>query len=355
MDENKSVVNAAASASQRFVSTVMREFTSSSGELNITPYQESLIQGYFIGCDKALRYLEDKRQKDARQDNDYGEKARKKLPFTWTNVNIGADLAQSIAIFAKNNLSMMVKNHLFPVPYLNSKNGKYDLTFQEGYEGLKYKALKYSLFEIVDFEAELLYSNDKFKIIKDCLNGSAYELEITNPFDRGSMIGGFAYIRFKDPRQNKLFTMSKTEIDEVKKKAPSKSFWNDWYDQMALKTIVRRASKLVTLDPKKFDEYYFLMEKYNRSAEERELAEDLRQHANRETINVTPLEQPAAAIPERTQPVQAKVEMPVQDEALPASQYTGVDMAAGRDVTVQASAQAETIGPEIPEDFKVEF
>ena len=146
----------------------------------------------------------------------------------------------------------------------------------------------------------------------------------------------------------------KQEIDEVKKKAPSKNFWNDWYNQMALKTIVRRASKLVTLDPKKFDEYYYLMEKFNRSAEERELAEDLRLHANRETINVTPMEQEPepAAIPERTQPVKTKVEMPspAQTEPEPAPQYTGVDM--GKDVT---PAQAEPIGPDLPDEFKVEF
>ena len=89
-------------------------------------------------------------------------------------------------------------------------------------EGLKYKAVKYSLFEIVDFEADLLYANDKFKVIKDPYKGASYQLEIANPFDRGKMIGGYAYIRFKDSRQNKLFTMSKDEIDAVKSKAQNR-------------------------------------------------------------------------------------------------------------------------------------
>ena len=350
MNENENaanVANYAASASQRFVSTVMREFTSSSGKMDITPYQESLIQGYFIACDKALRYLEEKRQKDAA---DGDKKAAQKLPYTWENINIGADLAQSIAIFAKNNLSILVKNHFYPIPRLNGKNGRYDLTFQEGYEGLKYKAVKYSLFEIVDFEAELLYSNDKFKIIKDCYNGSAYELEIANPFDRGNMIGGYAYIRFKDPRQNKLFTMSKAEIDAVKDTAQTQTFWKPFYNEMALKTVVRRATKLVILDPKKFDDYYLLMQKYNNDAAEADLANELREKANREPINVTPIETPPASIPEHAQPVQQMAEIPVPMQNEPAPQYAGVDM--GKDVT---QAQAEPIGPDIPDEFKLDF
>ena len=345
MNENKEVgmmVQKTASASQRFVDMVIREFTTSSGKLDITPYQKSLIQGYFVGCDKALRYLEDKRQKDAKGTDKFAVAAQKKLPYTWDNVNIGADLAQSIATFAKSNLNMMVKNHLFPVPYLNGKNGKYDLTFQEGYEGLKYKAIKYSLFPIVDIEADLLYANDKFKMIKDCYKGAAYELEISDPFDRGKLKGGYAYIRFEDPRRNKLIVLTKADIDEVKEKAPSKKFWNDWYKEMALKTIVRRASKTVQLDPKKFDDYYFLMEKFNGDAAEMELAQEIHQNANRETINVTPMEPQPAAIPERTQPVQKQVETPAQEQAEPEPVPVAVQ-------------QGEVFGEIIPDNVELGF
>ena len=311
------VANYAASASQRFIGTVMREFTSSSGKNDITPYQESLIQGYFIACDKALRYLEDKRLKEAEDGN---KSAKAKLPYTWENVNIGADLAQSIVIFAKNNLSILVKNHFFPIPRLNGKNKKYDMTFQEGYEGLKYKAVKYSLFEIVDFEADLLYANDEFKVIKDAYKGASYQLEIANPFDRGKMIGGYAYIRFKDSRQNKLFTMSKAEIDAVKSKAQTDVFWKNYYNEMALKTVVRRASKLVLLDPKKFDDYYMLMEKFNNDAAEADLANELREKANREPINVTPVDPPPAAIPESTSYADHPVMQPVVQQPQPVVQ-----------------------------------
>ena len=62
MSENKempTVAAAAPSASQRFTNVVMREFTKSSGNVNLTQHQQNLIQGYFIGCDNALRAAEE--------------------------------------------------------------------------------------------------------------------------------------------------------------------------------------------------------------------------------------------------------------------------------------------------------
>ena len=272
------------------------------------------------------------------------------MPYKWENVNIGPDLAQSIATFAKLNLNMMAKNHLFPIPYYNSKNQKYDMQFQIGYEGLKYEALKYSLFKIVDIQADFIYSNDSFEIIKDAINGESYRLKINNPFDRGQIIGGYGYAVYDDPRQNKLIVMSKKDIDDVKKKAKSQAFWKDYYNEMALKTIVRRICKRVPLDPKKFDDYYRLMQKFDGDSAEADLARELRENANREPINVTPIETPPASIPERTQPVQQMAEIPVPMQNEPAPQYAGVDM--GKDVT---QAQAEPIGPDIPDEFKLDF
>ncbi|MBQ9257218.1 MAG: recombinase RecT [Acidaminococcaceae bacterium] len=347
------VANVAASASQRFVGTVMREFTSSSGQLNITPYQESLIQGYFVACDKALRYLENKRLKDAEGNSKYAQDAAKRLPYKWENVNIGADLAQSIAQLAKLNISTMVRNHLFPVPYLNGKDGKYDMTFQEGYEGLKYKAIKYSLFPIVDIECDLLYTNDKFSMIKDCYKGDSYELRITDPFDRGAMKGGYAYIRFEDSRQNKLLVMSKEEIDKIREKAKSQAFWKDWYNEMALKTIVRKASKMVMLDPKKFDEYYLLMEKFNEDAAEADLANEIRKNANRDPINVTPVDPPPTAIPEHTQPMAQPVMQPVVQQPQPVVQQP-VAQAPFQEVPFPGE-QPPFPGENPPEDVLVDF
>ena len=138
MNENKEVattIAAAPSAGQRFTDVIMREFTNSTGMVNLTQHQRNLIQGYFIGCDNALQTAEAKRQKDAKRQDRWGEEARNKTPYTWNNVNIDGKLAQRVVVYAKLGLDMTLPNHLFAIPYMNGKNGKYDLNFQEGYRG----------------------------------------------------------------------------------------------------------------------------------------------------------------------------------------------------------------------------
>ena len=357
MNENKEmapVVAAVPSASQRFTDVIMREFTQSTGNVKLTPHQRNLIQGYFIGCDNALQTAEAKRQADAAKGGDWGAKAAAKTPYTWNNVNIDSKLAQRVVVYAKLGLDMTLPNHLFAIPRMNGKTKKYDMNFQEGYRGKEIKTKKYSYYAIRNVAYELVYKNDVFKPHKRgaCHTMDSYEFEITNPFDRGELVGGFAYIEFDDPQRNILLIMSKADIEKRRKVAMSQDFWNKWYDEMALKTIVSAACSKVTLDPEKIDPDFRIMQQSESDAEEAQLAEEIQQNANREPINVTPVEPEPAAIPERTQTVPAKVEMPVQDEAAPAPQYVGVDMASGRDMTVQG---VQTIGPEVPEDIKLNF
>ena len=363
MNESKEVaktIAAAPSASQRFTDVVMREFTNSTGNVNVTPHQKNLIQGYFIGCDNALRAAEEKRLKKAAKDDKWGEMARKQLPYTWKNVNIDAQLAQRIVAYAKLGLDMTLPNNLSAQPFMNGKNEKYDLLFWEEYRGRELKTKKYSFYPIKNIRYELVFSNDEFKVgKKDAFHTQdSYEFNIKNPFDRGTMVGGFAYVEFVEPQRNILLIMSKAEIDKHKAASPSggKGFWENWYNEMALKTIVHKICKQVTLDPEKIDPDFRIMQQNQRDAEEAQLAEEIQQNANRETINVTAMEPDPepAAIPERTQPVQAKVEMPAQAQAEPepATQYVGVDMAAGRDMTVQGG---QTVGPEVAEEIKLGF
>ena len=324
MNENKEmapVVAAAPSASQRFTNVIMREFTNSTGNVNMTPHQKNLIQGYFIGCDNALRAAEEKRLKKAAKDDKWGEAARNQLPYTWKNVNIDAQLAQRIVAYAKLGLDMTLPNNLSAQPFMNGKNNKYDLLFWEEYRGRELKTKKYSFYPIKNMRYELVFSNDEFKVgKKDAFHTQeSYEFNITNPFDRGKLLGGFAYIEFDDPQRNILLIMSKADIDKHKAASPSggKGFWENWYNEMALKTIVHKVCKQVTLDPEKIDPDFRIMQQNQRDAEEALLAEEIQQNANRETINVTPAEPEQEAIPERTQPVQKQVEMPAQAQAEP--------------------------------------
>ncbi len=323
MNESKEVAKTVAaappSASQRFTDVIMREFTNSTGNVKLTQHQRNLIQGYFIGCDNALQAAEQKRIAEAKKGGDWGAQNAAKTPYTWNNVNIDGKLAQRVVVYAKLGLDMTLPNHLFAIPYMNGKNKKYDLNFQEGYRGKEIKTKKYSYYSIRNIAYELVYSNDVFKPYKRgaCHTMDSYEFEIKNPFDRGTLVGGFAYIEFDDPQRNILLIMSKADIEKRHKVAKSKDFWDKWYDEMALKTVVSAACGKVTLDPEKIDPDFRIMQQSESDAEEAQLAEEIRQNANRETINVTPVEPQPVSIPERTQPVQKQVEMPAQAQAEP--------------------------------------
>ena len=80
----------------------------------MTDYQRRLIQGYFIGIDRALKVEEERRiaKNAANRDHTYDEP----LAVTWNNVNLN-DLAMSLVHYARIGLDMMQDNHLFPIPY----------------------------------------------------------------------------------------------------------------------------------------------------------------------------------------------------------------------------------------------
>ena len=347
MNEGKEVaktIAAAPSASKRFTDVIMREFTQSTGNVNLTPHQRNLIQGYFIGCDNALQAAEHKRLSEAAKGGDWGAKNAEKTPYTWNNVNIDGKLAQRVVVYAKLGLDMTLPNHLFAIPYMNGKNKKYDLNFQEGYRGKEIKTKKYSFYSVRNMRYELVYSNDEFKVgKKDAFHTQdTYEFNIKNPFDRGTLIGGFAYIEFDDPQRNILLVMSKDDIEKRHKVAKSKDFWEKWYDEMALKTVVSAACGKVTLDPEKIDPDFRIMQQSENDTAEAELAEEIRQNANREPINVTPAEPEPAYIPERTRPVQQAAPAVVVPE--PVSQPAA-----------EKAEQPSLLGVEVPPDEVVEF
>ena len=175
-------------ASERFTGMVINEFQGNVGQLNLNEYQKQLIRNYFIGIDNALKIAEERRS--------YSKKKANDPAITWQNVNMNK-LAVDVVQNAKLGLDMAVTNHLSVVPYLNGKTNKYDLNLMPGYEGLRYVAIKYAIYPIIDIRVELVHKNDSFKMItKNNVDG--YEFDITNPFDRGEVTGGFGYIRYHD-------------------------------------------------------------------------------------------------------------------------------------------------------------
>lgn len=95
-------------------------------------------------------------------------------------------------------------------------------------------------------EAFSVYDKDVFKLI----NGEVTH-EVTDPFgDRGKVIGYYAVCQFSDGTK-KYEVMSKTEVDNVRKRsrASNNGPWVTDYDAMAKKTVFKRLTKWLPVTP----------------------------------------------------------------------------------------------------------
>lgn len=303
--------------SERFTNTVLKEFGSNvAGALQVTDYQRQLIQGYFIGIDRALKMAEEARIR--KNENNRDHKYDNNLPVTWANTNLN-DLALDVVHYARMGLDMMQDNHLFPIPYKNNKTNKYDVTLMPGYNGIQYIAEKYAVEKPLAVTIELVYSTDTFKPIKKSKDNKveSYEFEINNAFDRGSIVGGFGYIEYADPVKNKLIIMTRKDIEKRKPAYASAEFWggtakvwengkqieketDGWYEEMCLKTLKREvySAKHIPRDPKKIDDNYQYMKMREARYAEMEAQAEIDDHANTIIIDTTPEEPRQLAVPQ---------------------------------------------------------
>ena len=264
--------------SERFVNMVIHEFTDKYCQnIQLTNYQKSLGRGYFRCIDKMLKTAEENRQRSNASNKDH--RYDNPLPFTWNNVDREM-LAVDAVYNARLGLDMEQPNHLHPIAFKNNKTNKYTINLLLGYNGKIYLAEKYALVPPKSVTYNLVYSKDTFRVIKKGLNQpfDSYEFEITSPFDRGEIIGGFGYIEYEDSSKNELIIMTKKDIDKRKPRFASANFWGGevtewkngqkatelkegWYEEMCRKTLIREVygQKHIPLDPKKIDtEYYRL-------------------------------------------------------------------------------------------------
>ncbi len=297
--------------SEKFTNKVLHEFGSNvAGALQVTDYQRTLIQGYFISIDRALKVAEENRVRKNQNNNDH--KYDNNLPVVWANVNL-PDLALDVVHYARMGLDMMQDNHLSPIPYKNNKTQQYDVTLMPGYNGVRYIAEKYAVEAPVAVTVELVYKTDTFRPIKKSVRNKveAYEFEITNPFDRGDVVGGFGYIEYSDPTKNQLIIMTMRDIEKRKPKYASAEFWggkktewangkktevdvDGWFEEMCRKTLVREvySAKHIPRDPKKVDDAYQYMKMREARYAEIEAQAEIDQNANVILIDSTPA-QPA--------------------------------------------------------------
>lgn len=311
--ENAVAETATESIGTRFTKKVLAQFASNTGsQIAVTEFQRRLIQGYFIQIDRALAVAEEARVAKNAKNRDH--KWDETLPVTWKFVNL-QDLAMDLVRYARMGLDMQCENMLFPIPYKNNKTNLYDVTLMPGYNGIRYVAMKYALHKPKADTIELVYSNDKFAPHpKDSRHPVAsYEFEITNPFDRGDIVGGFGYLEYDDPTQNELIVMPMAAIRKRMPKYASAEFWGGtkqvynketskkedttvegWLDEMCRKTLIREvfSAKHIVRDPEKLDEDYRVMKAREIAYSEIQAEAEIQEQANTVLIDTAP--QPAA-------------------------------------------------------------
>lgn len=347
-----------ANMSERFMQKVIHEFSGSVGEFQITEYQRQLIQGYFIGVDRALKTAEAERVRKNEKNIDR-DKYDNPIPVTWANVNM-ADLALDVVHYARLGLDTMQANFITPIPYLNKKAGRYDINLMLGYNGIKYIAEKFALCPPKSVTIELVYSTDNFKPHKKGRGNDveSYDFEITNPFDRGHIIGGFGYIEYDDPKKNELVLMSMKDIEKRKPEYASANFWggkanewkngkkvevnkDGWLDEMCRKTLIREvySPKHILLDPRKVDDSYQYMKQ--REARLAEAQDDMRRIID-VTANTVPVEQ-VKELPAQAAPPQLSL-------GIPAPTFASAPQTAAAYKEPAASPTSQAVPPPIADE-----
>jgi len=262
---------------EKFTSLVVREFGSTiSDSLEMTPYQRHLAQHLFIKIDATLKDLEAKRSSE-------------RQPIVWNNINLN-----KLAIDAVHRIDLgldaLIANHIHPIPYWNSKEGKYDLDLRIGYAGKDLYRRRMAVNEPQDIIYELVYSADGFIPIKRTLKNSveSYEFEVTKPFDRGDIVGGFGYIVYADSHKNQLVIVTEKDFQKSQAMAKTQDFWTRNPVEMRYKTLVLRVTEKLQVDPRKVNESYLAVEAADDEAAEIEIEDEISENANKDVIDVDP-------------------------------------------------------------------
>lgn len=240
--EQPAIAKPQAAVSERFLADVERQFQAELGAgPRFTALERRLVQHMYLAVDQALKTAEADRVK----------KNKPGAEFTWHNIDrqkLALDTVHRVSL----GLDALVPGHLWPVTYFNSAKGLYDVDLRIGYIGRDYVTRRFALEEPVDITYELVYSTDEFKALPRSATRDVegYEFEITSPFERGEIVGGFGYVTYEDPRKNRLILVTKRDFKRAKDASKS-HFWNDNDVEMHLKTIYHRVAGKIPLDPAK--------------------------------------------------------------------------------------------------------
>lgn len=116
---------------------------------------------------------------------------------------------------------------------------KGNLMVSYNYQAYKNKLLK--IYPETKFDIQNVYKGDEFSFKKE--SGQVkYSHVISNPFaDNKEIIGCYCII--KNNRGDFLETLNLQEIEKMKKVAKTTKIWDEWFSEMTLKSVIKRACK----------------------------------------------------------------------------------------------------------------
>lgn len=140
-----------------------------------------------------------------------------------------------------------VQKLAYLVPRYNNAQGVIECNLEPSYQGLV-KLLTDSG-SVTNVYAHLVYANDDFQQILGTENTIVHKPKLGN---RGEIVGIYA-VAILANGSKQVEVMDASEINEIRDSSESyKSFkagksksciWNDWYDEMARKTVIKRIVK----------------------------------------------------------------------------------------------------------------
>ena len=110
------------------------------------------------------------------------------------------------------------------------------------YDYVAYKNKMFLAYPDTKIDIQLVYKDDEFKLAKE--NGSViYTHSINEPLKQteDNIVGGYCVI--KNKRGEFVTLLSKVDIDKHRKVAKTDFIWRQWFKEMALKTIIKKACK----------------------------------------------------------------------------------------------------------------
>lgn len=132
----------------------------------------------------------------------------------------------------------------YVIPYDDRKKNITEAQFMLGYRGIVTIAGRSG----ISLDAHVVYEKDEF----ECILGTAQTLKHVPNWreDRGQMIAVYAIAKYENGLV-KFDIMSKSDVDKIRKrsKSPNNGPWVSDFEEMAKKSVVRRLSKYLEMNP----------------------------------------------------------------------------------------------------------